>query len=115
MLNEKIFRNGSREMRLPLKLLIAASNELPAQGEGNEALWDRFLIRVVSKSIRNEEDFYRMLLDDSDVGGNVHFPISQEEYDQWQKGIDRVKVSEDILKTISFIRQKLHRMYTRIP
>jgi MoxR-like ATPase len=107
VLNEKIFRNGSREMRLPLKLLIAASNELPAQGEGLEALWDRFLIRVVSKSIRNEEDFYRMLLDDSDIGGNVHFPISQEEYDQWQKGIDKVKISEDILKTISFIRQKL--------
>ena len=82
VLNEKIFRNGSREMHLPLKLLIAASNELPAQGEGLEALWDRFLIRIVSKSIRNEEDFYRMLLDDSDVAGNVRNPISQEEYDK---------------------------------
>ena len=86
VLNEKLFRNGSREMRLPLKLLIAASNELPAQGEGLEALWDRFLIRIVSKSIRNEEDFYRMLLDDSDVAGNVRNPISQQEYDVWQKG-----------------------------
>ena len=108
VLNEKIFRNGSREMRLPLKLLIAASNELPAQGEGLEALWDRFLIRIVSKSIRNEEDFYKMLLDDSDVYGNVCNPISQEEYDEWQKGIDKVKVGEDVLKTITFIRQKLN-------
>ncbi len=108
VLNEKLFRNGSREMRLPLKLLIAASNELPAQGEGLEALWDRFLIRVVSKSIRNEEDFYRMLLDDSDVAGNVRNPISQQEYDVWQKGIDKVKVGDDVLKTITFIRQKLN-------
>lgn len=108
VLNEKIFRNGCREMHLPLKLLIAASNELPAQGEGLEALWDRFLIRIVSKSIRNEDDFYRMLLDDSDVTGNVRCPISQDEYDQWQKGIDKVKIGPDILKTITFIRQKLN-------
>ena len=108
VLNEKIFRNGNREMHLPLKLLIAASNELPAQGEGLEALWDRFLIRIVSKSIRKEEDFYRMLLDDSDVAGNVRYPISQEEYNDWQKDIDKVKVSDDVLKTITFIRQKLN-------
>ena len=36
-LNEKVFRNGDKEMKLPLKLLIAASNELPAEGEGLEA------------------------------------------------------------------------------
>lgn len=108
VLNEKVFRNGSREMALPLKLLIAASNELPAQGEGLEALWDRFLIRIVSKSIRNEDDFYKMLLDDSDVAGNVRNPISQQEYEQWQKGIDKVKIGEDILKAITFIRQKFN-------
>ena len=45
-INEKVFRNGEKEIKLPLKLLIAASNELPTQGEGLEALWDRFLIRV---------------------------------------------------------------------
>ena len=35
-LNEKVFRNGDKEVKLPLKLLIAASNELPAEGEGLE-------------------------------------------------------------------------------
>ncbi len=40
VLNEKLFRNGDHELRLPLKGIISASNELPAQDEGLEALWD---------------------------------------------------------------------------
>ncbi len=63
VINEKIFRNGNREMHLPLKLLVAASNELPAKGEGLEALWDRFVIRIESRPIKQEKNFRAMLLD----------------------------------------------------
>ena len=65
VINEKIFRNGNREMHLPLKLLVAASNELPAKGEGLEALWDRFVIRIESRPIKLEKNFRAMLLEES--------------------------------------------------
>ena len=63
VINEKLFRNGNREMHIPLKLLVAASNELPAKGEGLEALWDRFVIRIESHPIKQEKNFRAMLLD----------------------------------------------------
>lgn len=50
-------------MHLPLKLLVAASNELPAKGEGLEALWDRFVIRIESRPIKLEKNFRAMLLE----------------------------------------------------
>lgn len=49
-INERIYQNGRTTLQLPMKALIAASNELPAENEGLEALWDRFLVRMVSSS-----------------------------------------------------------------
>ena len=60
-INEKIFQNGRNIIRLPMKALIAASNELPAEDEGLEALWDRFLVRMVSNCIKSESTFFKMI------------------------------------------------------
>jgi len=110
VINEKLFRNGEREIRLPLKLLMAASNELPAQGEGLEALWDRFLIRIESGCIKNQEEFNKMLLDDSDerdTGYGNKWQITNEEYTEWSRQIQQVEVSGDILRSIHVIRKAL--------
>ncbi len=61
VLNEKIYLNGNHELQLPLKGIIAASNELPAKDEGLEALWDRFLIRYVVDPIMDKQNFLRLL------------------------------------------------------
>lgn len=109
VINEKLFRNGDKELKLPLKLLVAASNELPSQGEGLEALWDRFLIRVICTCVKEEEAFHKMLLDDCDGEEvkNNEWQISDEEYAGWQKEIGRVTVPPEVLSCITAIRKAL--------
>lgn len=61
VINEHIFHNGRQILHTPMKVLIAASNELPAKDEGLEALWDRFLMRLVSNCIESDAAFFKML------------------------------------------------------
>ena len=113
VINEKLFRNGTQELRLPLKLLVAASNELPARGEGLEALWDRFMIRLESRSIRNDDMFCRMLLDDrAEQTVEEDLQISNDEYQQWQQQVSRVTVPADVLHAITQIRRALRAVTT---
>lgn len=109
VINEKIFRNGNKVERLPLKLLVAASNELPAQGEGLEALWDRFIIRLESRSIKKDADFDKMLRDENDVAEDVagDLKITNEEYSKWTQQIKSITISDHVLDVIHKIRRSL--------
>lgn len=109
VINEKLFRNGNAEMRLPLKLLVAASNELPAQGEGLEAMWDRFIIRLECKSIQKDSNFDRMLLesDKEEIRIDEKLQISDEEYEEWSKEIDKVRIPQSVLDAIHQIRRSI--------
>lgn len=119
VMNEKLFRNGNREEQLPLKLLVAASNELPAKGEGLEALWDRFLVRLICRNIQDENIFRQMLCQSETplastgtaVSNNtqppIDFPIQPNEYAQWQQEASRLPLSPALLDAITHIRQAL--------
>jgi len=108
-INEKIYQNGTETIYLPMKGLIAASNELPKEDEGLEALWDRFLVRVVSNCISNEKTFYKMLKQRHSV--TVHIPqelcITDEEYKEWQESIEGINIPDEILKIITHVRDGL--------
>lgn len=109
VINEKIFRNGKTSVKVPLKGLIAASNELPAAGQGLDALWDRFIVRIMVKGIEDLSDFDMMI---SSVG--EHTPevgselcISDSEYDEWQKEISGVGIHYSVFEVIHSIKESI--------
>ena len=108
-INEKIYQNGNETIKLPMKALIAASNELPKEDEGLEALWDRFILRVVSNPIANERTFYKMLKgkNKSKVVIPAELLITDEQYTQILEEVEDIDIPDNILKDITFIRKKL--------
>jgi MoxR-like ATPase len=111
VLNEKIYRNGAQEIRVDLRGLIAASNELPLQGEGLEALWDRFLVRLIVEGITDEERFNAMI---TLSGGSTQadpvpppLKISNETYLEWNGKLDYTFIPPHVLGLISAIRRRL--------
>lgn len=110
VINEKCFRNGDTEIQIPLKLLVSASNELPTQGEGLEALWDRFIIRMECMNIKREDNFNAMLLDNNsekDITVSESLQITEEEYLLWTNSIGKITVPEQVLNCINVIRRAL--------
>ena len=107
-LNEKIFRNGREDIKLPLKGIIAASNELSAQGEGLEALWDRFLIRYIVDPIKEKGNFLSLLNGKTEISCHVpdSLKFSAEEISTLQIARDEIEVPEEVLEFLFTMRSK---------
>ncbi len=107
VINEKIYRNGQFTVKVPLKALIAASNELPAKGEGLEALYDRFLIRQFVGCIEQEYAFDQMLSSPRNIEPVVSddLPITNDEYEQIQAQAEKVNIHYTILELIHYIKR----------
>lgn len=110
VINEKVYRNGEQEVPVELRGLIAASNELPEKGQGLEALWDRFLLRLKVDNIREEQNFFRMITTNGAADEDPvpeHLKITPEELRDWSAQIDAVKVPQVVLAAIGAIRDRL--------
>ncbi|GAB6392303.1 MAG: ATPase ravA [Treponematales bacterium] len=110
IVNEKVFRNGETEINVPMKALIAASNELPAKGEGLEALWDRFLVRLVVEGIESRETFNKMISGSENLYKNTvsdENKITEAEYLEWNQWINEVRVPENVFNVIHVIRNDI--------
>ena len=108
-INERIYQNGRTTLQLPMKALIAASNELPAENEGLEALWDRFLIRMVSNCIQSEIVFYKMIRQKNTKPKPIpeYLLITETQYEEWQQKIKEVEITNEVCAVITHIRKNL--------
>ena len=91
----------------PLKALIAASNETPPPGQGLEALYDRFLVRLHVPPMEGTENFER-LLNAQPTGAELELPdvlaITHKEWEKWCNDIYSIKLSEETLNIMHDIR-----------
>lgn len=107
ILNEHLFRNGKNLLRVPLLGFVSASNELPAQGQGLEAIFDRFLIRVLERPVQDEDSFFNMVSGKADMTVSVDDRLSAEDMDIIRKQSESIRLSDESKCVISNIRKLL--------
>jgi MoxR-like ATPase len=110
IINEKLYRNGSQDIKVPLKGLIAASNELPDAGQGLEALWDRFIVRISVKNIVGQSQFsdYLMNAPQTDFKIDPKLQLTTSEYDTHRKKAIEVKVLPHVVDVVIKIKNYIN-------
>ena len=105
LINERLFYNDGQPVEAPLMSVIGASNEYPEEGEGLEALFDRFLLRFEIGFIADESNFVSMMKDE---GEDVETPTMHlNELVQLQHMTDQVNIPDEVYETLSTIRREL--------
>lgn len=108
IINEKIYKNGKDIIDVPLLGLIAASNEFPDEGEGLEALYDRFLMRLVVPRLTQKRELTK-LLNGNEQGANVDIKdaFSLDELKLIKEKSLEVKLSKEVIDAIIDIKKEL--------
>jgi len=110
ILNEKIYRNGEQEVQVSIRGIISASNEVPLPSDGVDALWDRFLLRYFMQEIKVPKNFMKMITATENIyEDNIpeELKVTEEELQNWQKGITNINVPPEVVNSIQLIKAKL--------
>ncbi len=110
ILNEKIYRNGDEDVKVGIRGIITASNELPPRSANLAPIWDRFLVRLELGKIRQYDNFVKMVVDTKDVYADdlpTGTKLSEEELNEWSERIDEVVIPAEVLNTLQLVVHKI--------
>ncbi|OUM89895.1 MAG: ATPase [Bacillus thermozeamaize] len=103
IINERLFYNNGHPVQVPLMTLVGASNEYPEEGEGLEALFDRFLLRFEVGYIGEDQAFLSMMRGPRAVPADMTI----DELYELQFFSDTVTIPDEVYTTLANIRREL--------
>lgn len=106
LINERVFYNDSLPVTTPLMSVFGGSNEYPEEGEGLEALFDRFLVRFELDYIKENNNFFNLLTND---GLFVQEPekLTIKEIGMLQEAAENIMIPDEVFHVIVKLREKL--------
>ncbi|HEH9426952.1 TPA: AAA family ATPase [Aeromonas sobria] len=117
LINEHTFRNGEQIEQAPLKALVAASNETPDANQGLDALYDRFIIRLMVGPIEQSDNFERLLAckpTEATIRVDDSLIVKADEWAKWREQLHEVSLSPETLTIIRLIRSELSTRYDEL-
>jgi MoxR-like ATPase len=105
ILNEREFDTGNERIKVPLRCVVGASNEMPKESE-LEALYDRFIVRMRVDRLRDENQLINFLTN------NVEYKkppqdirLSKDELDLIAKASAILPVDESVIRLFLDLRE----------
>ena len=104
IINERIYRDGNTDVKVPLKGIVCASNEFPPANQGLEALYDRMILRYFVKPLEERESFDKLLFEDSPICEKVSNAFELSELENIQAKSKKITFSPEAKELIHAIK-----------
>lgn len=108
ILNEREFDTGNERIKVPLRCVVGASNEMPKEAE-LEALYDRFIIRMRVDRLQDEEQLTRFLTNSAEyVAPEASLCLTKVELEAIAKAAKVLAVEVPVIELLVELREWCH-------
>ena len=107
IINERIYRDGNTDVKVPLKGIVCASNEFPPANQGLEALYDRMILRYFVKPLNEKENFEKLFKSKQSTEPSVSMSFSADELDTVLKNRENIDFSPQAMSLVHELRSQI--------
>lgn len=108
ILNEREFDTGNERVKVPLRCVIGASNEMPKEAE-LEALYDRFIIRMRVDRLQDEEQLTQFLTTNFEYEApKAELRLTKADLEEAAKLAKTLPVEEPVIELLVDLREWCH-------
>ncbi|BCZ18174.1 hypothetical protein NHP190003_14560 [Helicobacter sp. NHP19-003] len=104
-----MFKQGDKNIPVPLKGIVCASNEFPPANQGLEALYDRMLLRYFVEPLKSKENFLQLIASQEGASSNQH-AFSLEALEAIHKEARQIPFSPEAIESLHAIKASLEQL-----